>query len=119
MSIRVFHLSHSETYWDGSVEIDHENPDAVEAMKQAVEFWTGWEDRLDENDGDYTKTFLKSLGEKLVLMQLHLGYNLSGIIQDMAEEEGWPLLNGTYGIKLTRCGVPEIDDIYIEEKAGR
>jgi len=115
MSITTYKLSHIETYWYGTVEIDLGNPDAIEAMKQAVEFWMGWEDSLEENDGDYTKTFLKSLGKKLVLMQLHLGYNLSGIIKDMAKEEGWPLLNGSCGIRLVRCGVPEIgeDDIYI------
>lgn len=117
MSIRIFKLSHSETYWDGAVEIDTGNVAATEAMKETVEFWSDWQYRLNENGGDYVRTFLKMLGQKLVLMQLGFGYNLSGIIKEMAKEEGWPPLDGTYGITLVRCDDAEIseDDIFISE----
>lgn len=117
--MKTYKLTHSETYWDGTVEIDDANPTAAEVMQQVVEFWMGSETRLNENDGDYTRTFLKMLGQKLVLMQLHLGYNLAGIIEEMADEEGGPMLDGSHGIKLVRCDCPEVneEDIYIAEES--
>src|SRR4051812_1995781 len=32
-----------------------------EVIKEMVEFWGNWEDRLRDNGGDYTKTWLKQL----------------------------------------------------------
>lgn len=115
MNTKTFKLSHSETYWDAKVEIDTANPATDKAIKDMVQFWSEWEIRLDANKGDYTMTFLKMLGRKLVYMQLDKDLNLKGVISEMSTEEGWYPLDGSFGIKLISCSSAEVsdDDLFI------
>lgn len=72
------------------VEIEITDPaKATSAIKEMVEFWGAWEDRLAFNKGDYMRTWLKQLGRYI----FHHG-------KPPANEEGWYDLDGTYGIKL-------------------
>lgn len=72
-----------------TVEIDEEK--ALCHMREMILFWTCGEDRLDDNDGDVVKTWLKQL---------------AGFIIDRGRkpdgDEGWVKLDGTYGIKVTK-----------------
>lgn len=83
------------------VEID--NQKAEKPIKQMVEFWSNWEWQLNENSGDYTKTWLKMLA----LFILERGRIPSG-------DEGWCELDGKYGIKVLHWSRFEFDEDQID-----
>ena len=86
-----------------TVEIDEVK--ATGPIKEMVEFWLGWEDAVSNNNGDYTRTWLKNLA-KFIIRNQELPLN----------NEGWTLLDGTYGITVKSWEVwrPDDDDISIE-----
>ena len=83
-----------------------------ELIKEYVQFWSGWEKRLWENDGNYTITFLKDLLKEICLIYFgsNCNYNIIGIISEFENKEGYPSLDGKYGIKLLDFEKPEILD---------
>lgn len=86
-----------------TVEIEES---ATPHLKEMVEFWSDWEWKLEENDDDYTKTWLKMLGGFIL-------YNN----RPPKNDEGWCSLDGSFGIKLLsweRYDHDE-DEISIEE----
>lgn len=114
-SRKCYLLEHLDSGWEGVVRIDHAVADPF--IKDCVEFWSGWESEHSACDDDYTITFLKKLGVMLTLMQLSVGYNLSGVIDQLRACEGWPPLDGSYGITLSQCdsAVIDIDAIIARE----
>ncbi len=81
-------------------------PRAMEAIREMVEFWMGWERKLKHTEGDYTKCWLIQLARYV----LQHGETPEG-------SEGWYPLDGSYDIKLIWSGTVDIDDdlITIEE----
>lgn len=98
---KKYSIEHTPTYASIDVIIDHSHPSLDEAIKVMVDFWTGSEKRLDYNDGDYLATFLKQLCAKVIGILAENNYNASGVIDHMQGEEGWCLLDGSFGIELT------------------
>lgn len=89
-----------------TVEIDESK--AAEPIKQMVEFWSEWEEKLAEYNGDYTRAWLGMLAR-------HILRNAGPPEKD---EEGWYPLDGTHGIKLVKWVAAEHDDdlISIEQR---
>ncbi len=83
------------------VQVDEEK--AAKIIREMVDFWSGSEDRLKENDGDYLRTWLKQLG----------GFILSHR-RPPQDDEGWYNLDGTWGIKLVHWEEYEFDEGMIE-----
>lgn len=113
--MKTYDIHHAETAFSATVQIDPQV--AGEYVKEAVEFWGGWERRLAECDGDYTRCFLRQLGRKMVLVQLEHGFNVQGMVAYMNGEEGYPLMDGRHGIELTALDEAEVylTDIIVEE----
>ncbi|MEQ9309711.1 MAG: DUF2528 family protein [Balneolaceae bacterium] len=104
----TYRIEHDDTYWECTVQIDHEKADP--AIKEMVEFWLGWEDLLDENDGDYTKTFLQNLAYLVLVLVIGKNYNLFGVTEEFKDLEGWVPLDGSFGIKLLQVESNPIDE---------
>lgn len=87
------------------VEIDHDNPAAAQNMREAVEFWVGFEEALERSDGDYAVRFLKNLTRFIVR---------NGRAPE--DEEGWPAMNGDAdtGIYINFVDPYPVDDDDIE-----
>ncbi len=85
-----------------TVQIDHAKADP--SIREMVEFWAWWEDRLASNGGDYTRTWLKQLALYIVRR---------GRIPH--DDEGWcPLDGNAPGIKVTSFCPWEPDEDLIE-----
>lgn len=83
-----------------TVEInDDEN--TKQLMDMCNKFWFGYQQRLDDENGDITNTFLKLLCGTALSVQQTNDYNLYGVIQEFNDMEGWCRLDGSDGIKLT------------------
>jgi hypothetical protein len=87
-----------------TVEID--DIKAAPYIKEMVDFWSGNEHRLDENNGDYTKTWLKQLTYQILFTGR----------PPAKDDEGWVPLDGSCGIKLIRWERYEFDESMIEVK---
>ncbi len=70
-----------------TVEVDESL--AAGPIKEMVEFWMNWEESLAANGGNYTTTWLKSLG--MFILRNH---------RPPKDDEGWYPLDGTHGIRL-------------------
>jgi hypothetical protein len=70
-----------------SVEVDSERSESV--IKEMVDFWSGSEERLESNGGDYLRAWLKQLG--MFILRNH---------RPPKDDEGWCPLDGTHGITL-------------------
>lgn len=89
-------------------EVEIENQKADQYIKQMVEFWSNWEWNLEENDGDYTKTWLKMLA----MFILERGRIPSE--DGWSADEGWCKLDGSFGIKVLHWNKFEFDEGQIE-----
>lgn len=97
-------------YYVFAWEIDLNNSKATESIKQSVEFWTGWEHRLELNDGDYITTFFKQITIEVIRESFANNYNKKGVISAIGRREGYPPIDGSQGIKLIRCDNFDIED---------
>jgi len=101
--------------WEMKVEIDFDFPNIMGEIKDMVEFWSNWEERLDDNDGDYVKTFLKQLGQKVYFMINDCGsvYSLLNSFdwddKFFGGEEGYCKMDGSKGIKIIRADSWSVD----------
>ena len=77
------------------VEINHLLADEI--IKEMVEFWNGWEGRLEQERGNYTHTWLKSLA----IYFLH-----SNTLPN--NDEGWYPFTDESGIRVIRTESWEI-----------
>lgn len=94
------------------VEIDTER--AAKPIQQMVDFWSGSEQRLSENDRDYVRTWLKQLGAFIIRNGRAPGIDSFG---QPVKDEGWSKLDGSHGIKVNNVEPfePDEDCITIEE----
>ncbi len=99
--MKKFKIEHQDLFWEMVVEIDPEK--AAPAIREMVEFWSGWDHDLFMNDGDYTKTFLQSLSSQVLTIQIGDGYNLYGVLEELQRREGWAKFDGSQGIKILSC----------------
>jgi hypothetical protein len=102
-----------QNYWECKIEIaDTEQTQA--AIKEMVEFWGGWEQRLKFNDGNYTMTFIKDIAP--IILDLSKEWNFQGILDQFKEMEGYYELNGSQGITLLEVDhlSYDEDDFYIQ-----
>ena len=125
---RRYKISNIINFWDCTVEID---PDFViehlsmsngafttmDIMKEMIGFWMGGEGRLDDNDGDVTKTFLQQLGREIFIILSNSNWNVNGVIAEFENREGWAAMNGSFGIKIIDTDVVEFShsDFEVEE----
>lgn len=112
MATTNYEVTHDSLYWSCMVEIQDEvnGKSTIDWIKEMVDFWTGSSDRLEENDGDYTKTFLKQLASECFKIGLANNYNTHGIVEEFADKEGWVSMDGAYGIKILNtddCNIPD------------
>jgi hypothetical protein len=94
------------------VQIDHDHPKFELALAEMVEFWSGWEDVLVDNHGDYLRAFLKMLGAHVAYLAME--WNIHGVKAQLIEQEGWYPLDGSYGIELIDCGSVQFEPDYFE-----
>lgn len=83
-----------------TVEIDEAKAETL--IKEMVEFWMGWQDRLAENDGDYAQTWLKDLARFLIRNQR--------IPNQWMEDEGWYPFTEQHGITVKDHDIWEPDE---------
>ncbi|WP_369436604.1 DUF2528 family protein [Serratia marcescens] len=99
------------------VEIDH-SVCTNEHLHQINNFFCEHEYRLTANDGDIVVTVLKMLAVECFAMQVTEGWNAYGLICQFKDgnNEGWPPMDGSQGIKIISCDVPEVnwDDMDVE-----
>jgi hypothetical protein len=93
--------------WLATIVIDLEK--SKDVIKEMVEFWGGYEHRLDDNGGDYVKTWLKQLSN-------HILYDGKPPHKD---DEGWVPLDGSFGIKVVSWQRYEFDGDLIEVEEVR
>ena len=103
---KVEHNWNSEIYT--VVEVDFDFPNVLEMMKEMVEFWSGWENRLGWNDGDYVKTFLQQVASWCWTPRLQ--YNPWGVRTYFDDREGWVPLDGSNGINILQSETISIED---------
>lgn len=94
-------------WWDAVVEID-EGPETTEMMKEQVLFWMGGQQMIDREKGDVELAYLKMLGRALI--RLSMEYNMTGVLDEMDEREGWAPLRGKHGVTLISCDQWDFDD---------
>ena len=73
------------------------------AIKEMVQFWSGWQQALHLARGDYTDCWLRKLARFIVI---------SGF--EPCNEEGWYPLDGSKDIKLLSLTPWEIDESRID-----
>jgi hypothetical protein len=122
MNIKKYKVEHTPTYGEVEVEIDfdfvsriknetgEEDYPVMLCIQEMVNFWSGSEQRLDENEGDYVKTFLKQLCREVISITASRNLSTYGVIEQMKGEEGWCPLDGSCGIKLVSQSEPELYD---------
>lgn len=106
MDVRVYTVEHEPTSAEIKVEINFDykfqygelQMSMNDMMKEMVDFWVGFEYRLNDNNGNYFETFLKQLCHEVMI--LGLDKNVLGIISEFNNREGWWKIDGTEGIKL-------------------
>lgn len=108
MSKKSYNIEYGPTWWECTVEIDHTRA-TDKVIRTMVEYWTGWEERLDNNDGDYNKTFLQQLAREINYIQIQDNVMLKGVLKEFENREGWLPMDGSYGIEITH-----IDDFTFE-----
>ena len=88
-----------------------------EKFHEINSFWSGDDDRLEEEDGNVVYAVLKLLAKYCFALQVSRGLNQYGLVNHFDYEksggvEGWPKMDGSAGILILRVGTPEfeIDD---------
>lgn len=95
-------------------EIDH-NLLTEEKIHEINEFWMDHESRID-GSGSALAGVLSMLTRVILPMQAYYGWTTYGVIDEFDFKtgnggiEGWPPLDGSYGIKLIRADGFEFDE---------
>ncbi|XP_022836404.1 uncharacterized protein LOC111363780 [Spodoptera litura] len=93
----VYNLTY-DNWWEAKIQID-ETEEAQKWVKESVEFFSNWENNVEDNDGDYNKAFLRNLFPHLI--EESINNSLQGVIWKITDNyEGFPNLDGTDGITL-------------------
>jgi hypothetical protein len=86
------------------VEVNHELM-TEEKLHEINNFWSGHEARI-RDDETALNAVLKMLTEAVARLQIEYNYNTFGIVSlfdwdDGGGQEGWPKMDGSFGIKIT------------------
>ena len=118
-NIKKYYIEHGPTNGGVAVEIDMSKTilDATINHFQGIErlladmilFWSGGQERLDENNGDILKTFLIQLCNRCILFLAEDELNTEGLISKFNGLEGWYPMDGSFGIRITSCSAPELE----------
>lgn len=115
MAIRRYVLE-----WDGKWEVvvDVDREIATDEFLHSINsFWTDDYWRLEEAGGDVLKAVLALLCTKVLLMSV-MHFDVKDVFnRGTGETEGWPPLDGSYGITLVRYNELDLDsdDVTIKE----
>ncbi len=117
-NIKKYVVEHEPTCGEIRIEIDfdfvnHYGDKAFtmdEWLKELVEFWSGADFRLKENNDNYLHTFLKYLCPEVLSVQIEFNRGVSAVIKQFENREGWCALDGSAGIKLTSVDGMEFSD---------
>lgn len=97
MAVQRYALTYLDTV-DVVVDIDRDIA-TDEKLHMINDFWIHSEDRLEEANGDVLVAVLKMLCTKVV----HMSVQYHDVKSEFANgEEGWPALDGSWGITLVR-----------------
>jgi hypothetical protein len=107
--MKRFNVELPTTGFDIQVDIDTENPDTDKIIRRIVESYLGWEERLDENNGDYIATFLKQLCLKIFFIVGDRRINDFYVKKAILDDEMWCHLDGEEGIKLLFVGTTHFE----------
>lgn len=115
---KVTHNWHNEM--SCVIEIDFNQDCVMDKIQEMVEFWSGWENRLSFNDGDYVKTFLKLTASTVQWISISDNYNTWGVRFSFTDREGWYPMDGSHGINILTNSRFEWDDddFEVEEVSG-
>lgn len=110
-NIKKYRVEHVDLMCECEIEIDFSYsseafPTMLDQLKERVEFFSGWEGRLSDNDGDYVQTFIKQLSKLIFRIATGERYNAYGIREELKEYEGYGDLESC-GINITY--VSEVD----------
>ncbi|HEY8037965.1 MAG TPA: DUF2528 family protein [Methylobacter sp.] len=92
---------------DVVVEIDHDVL-TPEVLHEINNFWFGAEDRIDHAGGSLLKAVLLNLAGSVLAIELSNGNALP--VFTNYPPEGWPKLDGSWGIHLISCDSLVIDE---------
>jgi len=92
--------------WLATILIDKSKSE--DSIKEMVQFWGNWEQRLLNNNGNYIKTWINQLISHIIY---------SGKPPDK-DDEGWVPLDGLYGITLVNWSRYEFDEDLVEIEEG-
>ncbi len=95
-----------------TVEVDHSKV-TEEALHETNNFWSGAEDRIDDEDGSVLNAVLKMLANACFTEAWSGGWGVSRVVDRFDYDckfgnggiEGWPKMDGSSGIKLIACDV--------------
>ncbi|WP_024303345.1 DUF2528 family protein [Pseudogulbenkiania sp. MAI-1] len=101
--------------WKADVVVDIDREIATdEKLHMINNFWTNAEDRLEEANGDVLVAVLKMLCTKVVSMSIEYLDVKDIFAKRGGATEGWPALDGSWGITLVRYDELEFDDDDVE-----
>ena len=95
-------LTHDDTCMDVIVDVrEPDSPEILALCAMINDFWSGADDRMSEAGDDVLIAVLNMLCRCALAAEMSDGF--SAVHQFAVEGvEGWPLLNGSEGIKLVR-----------------
>ena len=101
---------------DVVIEIDNEKVTNKD-LHEINNFWSGSDDRVDEEDGSVLNAVLKMLANVIFSNQLYYGFGTSGSIRkfdwDKEGVEGWPKMDGSMGFKIISVDDADFDTDYM------
>lgn len=82
-----------------------------EKLHEINNFWCDSAIRLDENGSNVALTVTKMLAETCFKTQISTGFNTYGVMKEFDQNymEGWPKMDGSEGILITRVDAVEFD----------
>lgn len=118
MNKKTINVEHTPTGAEITVEIDFNHKIEINGklvpiedyIKMMVEFWSGWKEKLQENEKSYINTFLKNLCAECIVVSIEFQCNKIGVIRHFEEREGWCKLDSSEGIKLLSISQMELSD---------
>jgi hypothetical protein len=107
---KQYQLTYADGY-DMTVEVDHSIL-TDEKAHELNNFWSGAQDRIDRRRGDIIETVLTMLCVEF--MQLSVEHLDPEAAFNNGEVEGWPPLDGSWGIKLVHYEPFEFESALVD-----
>lgn len=105
-------LEVTEASFEVTVAIDHDNPLSDEAINSACEHTVDYE--LVAECETNTDAFLKALAINCFRLQAEKTLNAYGVMKHYEDADGWPPLDGSWGIQLVDVDLIDFRPEYIE-----